>query len=177
MKRTHLFASASAPVAGVLAALLFGLSGCPKEQARSPDAGARPNGASATVGLRVRLPPGWSANPAGTDALVAGPKGRGVLRIQRSNEEELPSPEELARGFSENATGLAIEPLDSRRTDDWVAWRARLKSADPKASQATWTVLLAARKAHEGIYLCSTEPGATDAEVAAAADVCAHLGE
>lgn len=170
---------ALAPLAAALAVSLF--QGC-VEKPSAPDAGERPKDArvrSPTApGLRVPLPNGWEATSEDVDTLVAGPRGRAVIRIARSKLDSLPSSKSLSAGFySATAAGLSIEPLSAEDGDHAVTWIGRLRGKKASEKKSNWNVMLGARRVKETIFLCATLPGATDAEVKAATGVCEGLGE
>lgn len=164
----------------VAAALFLALllAGCPRHPEGGADGGGPARAHEATApgpGLRVSLPTGWLATAEGNDALVIGPQGRAVMRISRSQLSRVPSLLELKSTFSSEMSGVTSETLDAEENEDRVLWRARLSSS--KAGGRTWTVALGAKRVGDSVFLCATQPGASDAEVKAAAESCQRLGQ
>ena len=142
-------------------------------QQRGP--GARGDAGSGSMGgVRVPLPEGWVASADGPEALVLGPPGRAVMRIERRSGGRLPRLADLRSAFSEQVEDARAITLEEREADDGVVWRARLEPAGSRGTRGP-TVLLAARRLGADVLLCASIPGASDAEVEAAASACEGL--
>jgi hypothetical protein len=156
----------------LLAALAAALAACP-ERARedvqpvSRDPSVQP---AAAAGLRLSLPEGWAAHPEG-EALVYGPAGRAVARLERVEVQDLPTTQELQEFFSRQVPSLDLRQLQAQRGEGFARWMGRVEAEAVPA----WIVGLCARRAAGAIYLGGTLPGATEAEVRAALDVCVSL--
>lgn len=148
------------------------LAGCP-EKAGSRDGGAATTSAGAR-GLRLQLPAGWTAEVDAHDELLVGPPGRAVLRIARSTSAaDLPSSDELKDVFTSQLTQVRVETLDSEDEDEGSLWVGRVRPE--QAGTTGWNVALGARRVEGEVLLCATLPGAREAEVRTAADLCGSL--
>jgi hypothetical protein len=97
------------------------------------------------------------------------------MRIQSSRSgARLPSLEELRSAFSQQIEEARAATLEERQDEDTVLWRARLDSTGTSGTRGP-TVLLGARRLGADIVLCASIPGASDAEVEAAARACEGL--
>lgn len=183
--------------AGLLAALGLSAGGCPAEDAnrgdrsgradasrkdpgRSPGAGAMP-----VDGLRLSLPPGWTATPEGEEALVIGRGGRRIARLSRSNAKSLPTGGELRESLERalatpdsGAEAVRVEALpvdedDAHQVDgEAVAWLGRVETPDAGPS---YVGLCAKRVGEVGVVLLGTLPGASEVDARAALGVCISL--
>lgn len=152
------------------AALAFA-AGCPDKPPPSAQDAQPPNTPGSSVGVRVPLPRGWVAQ-ADNDVLAIGPPGRTVLRVIKTDKTALPSLESLQHGFGAGLEGVRATTVEEVQKPDVVLWRARLTPQEGDS----WTALVGARRLEGGVYLCATDPGATENEVKQAADACAALG-
>ncbi len=157
--------------AALLALLLAGCP-APKEPAPSPDAAARP----ARAGVKVPLPDGWTARVGNDQSFQAGPQDRVVLRIdQRSGAAaELPSPAELQEGLRAGVPDAQVELVAAEVEEEHVVLRLRLRRA-LDGGVKTLPLAIGAKRMGADLYLCATEPGATESEVEKAAAACAGL--
>lgn len=160
---------------GALAA--FSTSGCdrkPPQSAKAPpphtgEAGIDPG---LRGGLRVALPPGWTATAITDAVLNLGPKGRAVMSVERTTLTALPDPQELAARFGKALDGATPKTLDVRSGPDSTVWIFQVEGAGGNR----WTGALGAHRVSGTIFLCATAPGASDAEIMAAARSCETLG-
>jgi hypothetical protein len=175
-----------APLAAVLAlAALAG--GCPEKKQEAPAPAQQEGGASmgATerpstlrAGVKVPLPPGWSATMAADGSLQAGPPGRPVLRVdvRRGEGAKMPSAEALADSVREQFSQFEVS-LDQEEGDEQVAL-VRITLA-PKLEDggvgAHAPALLGARRVREDLFLCATLPGASTEEVRLATEACRDI--
>lgn len=166
----------SAPA--IAALLLVSFLAC-RDRAEHPatPATSADGGASHRGGIKVPLPPGWSARATAEESLVAGPPGRTVLRIALWSEgaRSLPSPQTLAEGFRRRSTGLAVEVVDQQEDAAHALVVLNVRPVSDAGAGQGWVTLLGATKLGEDLFLCSTTPGATEDEVKASAAACGAL--
>lgn len=136
------------------------------------EAAAAPRG-----GIKVPLPPGWSARATAEESLVAGPAGRTVLRIAlwSGGAHSLPTPEQLVVTFRGKATGLGVEVVDQQQEKNHALVVLNVRSEGDAGVEAPWVALLGATRLGGDLFLCSTTPGAGEDEVKASAAACAAL--
>lgn len=196
--------------AALVAVLGLSVAGCPSEDAKRADptgrtdlpgrdAGRSAGAAAMPVdGLRLSLPPGWTATPEGEEALVIGRGGRRIARLSRSTAKSLPTEEALrasleralasAGANSGTGTGTGTDTeSEAARVDalplgedassphedtDSVRWLGRVETAD---AGATYVGLCAKRVGEVGVVLLGTLPGASEADARAALGVCTSL--
>jgi hypothetical protein len=175
----------TAPLAAVLAlAALAG--GCPDKKEVPPPARQEEGGPSGITerpstlraGVKVPLPPGWSAVVAADGSFQAGPPQRPVLRvdIRRGEGAKMPSAEELADSVREQFSQFEVS-LDQEEGDAQVAL-VRITLApklDDGGVGAHAPALLGARRAGEDLFLCATLPGASAEEVQLATEACRNI--
>ena len=154
--------------------------------APAPDAGAGGRNVPPRSGVKVPLPPGWTAQLGADDSFQAGPPGRTVLRvdIRPGAGEQLPDPEQLADGVSEQfaqptadwkwgfAVSLDQEEGDSRRS--LVRITVAPKLADGGVG-AQWPALVGAKRVGQDLFLCATLPEASPEEVRLATEACREI--
>lgn len=166
------------------AALVAGLalavsSGCRKKEEPAPvqaadsDASARP--VAPRAGVKVPLPPGWSAQVAADGSFQAGPPGKPVFRVDiRPGEgEQMPSSEKLHEELLKKMPDQAIS-LDQEEDEPTVALlRVTLapKLADGGVGPHA-PALFGARRVGADLFLCATLPGVTYEDVRLAAESC-----
>jgi len=169
--------------AGVLAALLaLAVGGCRDGEPSKHDSSPPPTPSGPPVGARgikVPLPPGWAARATPEEALVAGPAGRIVLRIElRPMATGVPSAEALIAGFRERTTAVTVQEVDSKSEPAHSLAVLQVIPAEPTdggAAAPGWLTLLGAKRLGKDLFLCSTAPGASEDEVKAAAAACGGL--
>ena len=145
-------------VARRLALLGWLLAGC----ADQPGDGSTGN--AAKVGLKIPMPDGWQAQPAGDGVLQVGPVGRPVVRIEHRPALAVPDagdvPNEL---MADGVKVLGELPL----ADGWL-----IRYQVPGLEQA----MIGARHLSTGALLCASLPGASLDEVKQAAALCTNVG-
>lgn len=160
-------------------------AGCPeKKEASAPSSGG---GASVEpterlsplrAGVKVPLPPGWSALVAADGSFQAGPPGRPVIRVdvRRGEGEKMPSVEELTGAIRQQFSGFHVS-LDQEEGDEQVAL-VRITLA-PKLADGGLGLhapaLLGARRIGPDLFLCATLPGANAEEVRLATEACRDI--
>jgi hypothetical protein len=166
------------------AAVLVGLAGAAAcratpgsdggRAAAGPPAGAPGAGARALVHLKV-LPEGWRADSVSPRVLLAGPAGRPVLRVEAlpGNAAEFPTPADLEASFARALPGAAVRRIPGgEERPDFVAVRLELQRLPDGGTGGSRDVLLGARRVGKDLYLCATEPGASDPEMDDAQEAC-----
>ncbi|HVG57957.1 MAG TPA: hypothetical protein VNA24_05340 [Hyalangium sp.] len=166
-------------------ALAMLAAGCPEKKeapAPSPGDGAslepteRPS--TPRAGVKVPLPPGWSALVAADGSFQAGPQGRPVIRVdvRRGEGEKMPSVEELTGSIRQQFSDFHVS-LDQEEGDGQVAL-VRVTLA-PKLMDGGLgphaPALLGARRIGPDLFLCATLPGATAEEVRLATEACRDI--
>ncbi len=168
-----------------LAALAPGCSGCSQKKdpaAASPGSGAggdtteRPSPLKA--GVKVPLPPGWSALVAADGSFQAGPPGQPVLRVdvRRGEGDRLPSAEALAESVREKFSQFQVS-LDQEEGDAQVSL-VRITLAPNLADGGIGPeapALLGARRVADDLFLCATLPGASAEQVHLATEACRNI--
>ncbi|MDC0711734.1 hypothetical protein POL68_24915 [Stigmatella sp. ncwal1] len=150
------------------------------EPARPPPPGAesaeRPAGAKA--GIKVPLPPGWSAAMATDGSLQAGPPGQPVLRVdvRRGEGEKRPASEALMASVREQFAQFEIS-LDQEEDEENLAL-LRLTIAPKLADGGVGMhapVMLGAKRVGDDLFLCASLPGAETEEVRLATEACREI--
>ncbi|SEU32042.1 hypothetical protein [Stigmatella erecta] len=172
---------------GWAAALLLALpgAGCrcgPPESApvRPPPTGEaggeRP--AAGKVGVKVPLPPGWSAVVAEDDSLQVGPRGTPVLRVdlRRGEGAARPSSEALAESAREQFSQFEIS-LDQEEDEENLALlRLTIAPKLPDGGVGMHApVMLGAKRVGEDLVLCASLPGASMEDVRLANEACREI--
>ena len=121
--------------------------------------------------LHVPLPAGWSVTPLNEGGLRAGPAGRAVLRVDaRPGTAVLPTPADLANEFSRNSQNIRSTIASEISDKDTSISILELSKQGLRAR-----ALLGVRRLGADLFLCSSEPGASEEDVAAAAEACKGL--
>jgi len=137
-------------------------------------------------GVKVPLADGWSARLGKEQSLTVGPAGRAVLRIdlRPGAAASRPDSAELIRLFTAALDGGALAVTGKKDQDgySWATFRlgAGIGAApgpgpgrrDSGAASTGEPALLGAKALDDDLFLCASLPGATDAEVEAAARAC-----
>jgi hypothetical protein len=160
----------------VLAAVALG---CPRKQEEPapPEAGTAPAQGASTqrAGVKVPLPPGWTAQVAADGSFQAGPLGHPVLRvdIRPGQGAALPSDEALLRSLREPFRDFELSVQQQESSEHLTVLQVRLAprledgGVGPESS-----ALLGARRAGGDLFLCASLPGASEEEVRLAAEAC-----
>jgi hypothetical protein len=166
-------------------ALALAGTGCrcgetPSEPPRPPpvaDAGEeRP--AAGKAGVKVPLPPGWSAVVAADGSFQAGPPGTPVLRvdIRRGEGASRPSSEALAESAREQFSQFDIS-LDQEEDEENLALlRLTLAPKLPDGGVGMHApMMLGAKRVGEDLFLCASLPGAQMEDVRLATEACREI--
>ncbi len=130
------------------------------------------------AGVKVPLPPGWSALVAADGSFQAGPPGQPVLRVdvRRGEGEKMPSVEALAGSIRQQFSGFQVS-LDQEEGDEQMAL-VRLTLA-PRLEDGglgpEGPALLGARRVGDDLFLCATLPGASAEDVRLATEACRDI--
>lgn len=168
-----------------LVALALGVHGCEGCRQRQPEEvpvavpeAQAPEGAPAPprrVGVKVPMPPGWSAQVAADGSFQFGPPGRPVLRVdlRPGQGAKLPSPDELAKSLEKSFAGFERSLDQEEEGKDFSLLRVGLapKLADGGVG-ADYPALFGARRVGDDLFLCATFPGVTADEVRLATEAC-----
>ncbi|WP_224373141.1 hypothetical protein [Hyalangium versicolor] len=165
-----------------LAPLAAGCSKKKEEPAPSPASGAAAGSterlSTPRAGVKVPLPPGWSAVVAADGSFQAGPPDQPVLRvdIRRGEGEKMPTVEELTDSIRKQFADFQVS-IDQEEGDAQVVLiriTVAPKLADGGLGQHG-PALLGARRAGDDLFLCATLPGATTEDVLLATDACRNI--
>ena len=163
-----------------LAVLAHGCGGCDKEPPReeppvpAQGAEARPV-PPRRVGVKVPMPPGWTAQVAPDGSFQFGPPGHPVLRVdlRPAQGAQLPSPEALVESMAQSFQGFERSLDQEEEGEDFTLVRVTLA---PKLEDggvgAEYPALFGARRVGKDLFLCATHPGVSTDEVFRATEAC-----
>ncbi len=165
----------------VLGLLVHGCEGCqerrPEEapvgvpEAQAPEVRPAPQ----RRGVKVPMPPGWTAQVAADGSFQFGPPGRPVLRVdlRPGQGPKLPSPDELKETLEKSFQGFERSLHQEEGGDDSSLLLVGLapKLADGGVG-ADHPALFGAKRVEEDLFLCATFPGVTADEVRQATEAC-----
>jgi hypothetical protein len=77
--------------------------------------------------------------------------------------------------FTQGLKSLGVQSFHARQTGDYGS--VQLTLAPAGRGDGGMRALLAAKQWEGDLFLCVTEPGTTEAEVEAASNVCASVGD
>ncbi|WP_223640538.1 hypothetical protein [Corallococcus sp. EGB] len=149
-----------------------GCKGChgetPSAEDLAEDAGLR-------SGVKVPLPPGWSAQVATDGSFQAGPPGRPVLRVdlKPGQGEQMPSSEKLADNVRQQMKHFTLSLDQEEDTASFALLRVTMAPSladgglGPEAP-----AFFGARRVGDDLFLCASLPGATSEEVRLATEAC-----
>ena len=139
---------------------------------------ATPPRTSRRVGVKVPMPPGWSAQVAPDGSSQFGPPGRPVLRVdlRLGQGAALPSPDVLAARVAESfaGSGRSDERREAGRDASLVRVTLTPRLSDGGVGEA-YPALFGARRVEKDLFLCATLPGVSVDEVERAAEACAGI--
>lgn len=164
-----------------LGLLAHGCKGCqerrPEEVPRVVPEARTPEGRPAPQrrGVKVPMPPGWTAQVAADGSFQFGPPGHPVLRVdlRPGQGTKLPSPDELEKTLEKPFQGFERSLEQEEGGEDFSLLRVGLapKLADGGVG-AEYPALFGARRVEEDLFLCATFPGVTTDEARQAAEAC-----
>lgn len=161
-----------------LCMLAAGCGGCKPQEAppeASPPEAPEQRPAQRRVGVKVPMPPGWTAQVAQDGSFQFGPPGRPVLRVdlRPGQGATLPTPESLAQTVGTSFEGFEHVLEQQTGGADFSLVRVQLT---PKLEDgglgARYPALFGARRVEKDLFLCATFPGVSADEVLLAADAC-----
>ena len=167
-----------------LAVLAHGCGGCNKQAPREEQSPA-PAQASASaearptpprrVGVKVPMPPGWTAQVAPDGSFQFGPPGHPVLRVdlRPGQGAQLPSAEALVESMAKSFEGYERSLDQEEGGEDFTLVRVTLA---PRLGDgglgAEYPALFGARRVGKDLFLCATLPGVGTDEVYQATEAC-----
>ena len=164
-----------------LAVLAAGCGGCKQRQQEEPAVSSEPESPEAQpapqrrVGVKVPMPPGWTAQLAQDGSFQFGPPGHPVLRVdlRPGQGAAMPSPEELARSVGKSFHGFEHSIQQQEGGLDFSLVRVTLapKRGDGGVGDE-YPALFGARRVDKDLFLCATFPGVTADEVHQASEAC-----
>ena len=127
------------------------------------------------VGVKVPMPPGWSAQVAPDGSFQFGPPGRPVLRVdlRPGQGATLPAPEALLQTVQQSFAGFEHTLEQQSGGADFSLVRVLLTpKLEDGGSGASYPALFGARRVEKDLFLCATFPGVGADEVLQASDAC-----
>jgi hypothetical protein len=121
------------------------------------------------------LPEGWRADAVEGRVLLAGPAGRPVLRVEGrpGAAAEFPTAERLEGAFRSGVTsGTVRRVAGSEARPDFVGVRLEVTPLPDAGWGTPRDIFLGARRVGKELFLCSSEPGASDPEMDDAEEAC-----
>lgn len=164
-----------------LAVLAAGCGGCKQRPPEEPEAvpeAERVEDVPAPqrrVGVKVPMPPGWTAQVAPDGSFQFGPPAHTVLRVdlRPGQGSALPSPDELLESVRKSFQGFEPSVEQKEGGSDYSLVRVKLV---PRLSDggvgSEYAALFGARRVEKDLFLCATLPGVTPDEVLQAAEAC-----
>ena len=146
----------------------------PGEAVRAAPGPAGVSAGRAVVHLKA-LPEGWRADSVSPRELFAGPAGRPVLRVEAfpGKGGDFPSAAELEAFFTRALPGASVRRVPGgEERADFVAVRLEVQKLPDGGTGVPRDVLLGARRVEKDLFLCATEPGASDPELDNAQEAC-----
>ncbi|HYO69064.1 MAG TPA: hypothetical protein VEU33_23590 [Archangium sp.] len=158
--------------------LAAGCGGCQKEEVPVAPEPAAPEPRPVPqrrVGVKVPMPPGWTAQVAQDGSFQFGPPGRPVLRVdlRPGQGSTLPPPEVLLQTVETSFEGFAHTLEQQAGGEDFSLVRVVLTpKLEDGGSGASYPALFGARRVEKDLFLCATFPGVTPDEVLQASEAC-----
>jgi hypothetical protein len=170
------------PVRAALVALCWLAAGCggckPQEAPPEPPRAEAPEQRPVPqrrVGVKVPMPPGWTAQVAQDGSFQFGPPGRPVLRVdlRPGQGATLPAPEALLHSVMESFAGFEHTLEQQSGGGDFSLVRVMLTpKLEDGGMGASYPALFGARRVEKDLFLCATFPGVSADEVLQASDAC-----
>ena len=165
-------------------ALALLAAGCSKKMEKDvvpgsdASVGATEQLAPLRAGVKVPIPPGWSALVAADGSFQAGPLGEPVLRVdvRRGEGAKMPTVEALTASIRQQFSGFQLS-LDQEEGDEqMVLVRVTLASKLPDGGPGSRApMLLGARRLGDDLFLCATLPGANSEDVRLSTEACRNI--
>lgn len=137
--------------------------------------GGEPRQGARRVGVKVPLPPGWTAQPAEDGSLRFGPPHHPVLRVDLRLGEgaSLPSAEALTRQLERAFAGFSRSDVRVEPHEDAVlAWVSLTPGLGDGGVGESHPAVFGARRAEQDLFLCASLPGVSEDEVREAGTAC-----
>ena len=162
-----------------LAVLAPGCEGCrapaPQNGEDTAEAADASQSSTRRVGVKVPMPPGWSAQVTPEGSFQFGPPGHPVLRVDlRSGQgASRPSAAALAQSLQKAFVGFERSAEQKEDGEDVALVRVMLTPhlGDGGVGHA-YPALFGARRVDKDLLLCATFPGVTADEAREAAEAC-----
>jgi hypothetical protein len=154
---------------------LAGCRGCQEGKA-PPDAEAEDAGLRS--GVKVPLPPGWSAQVATDGSFQAGPPGRPALRVDMKpgQGEQMPSSEKLADTVRDQMRHFTLSLDQEEDTTSFALLRVTMApTLDDGGLGPEAPAFFGARRVDDDLFLCASLPGASAEEVRLATEACRSI--
>jgi hypothetical protein len=164
-----------------LALLATGCGGCKQQPPEEPRAVPEAEHAEDVptpprrVGVKVPMPPGWTAQVAPDGSFQFGPPAHTVLRVdlRPGQGSALPSPDELVQTVEKSFQGFEHSVEQKEGGADFSLVRLKLV---PRLGDgglgSEYPALFGARRVEKDLFLCATFPGVSADEVHQAAEAC-----
>jgi hypothetical protein len=165
---------------------------CPDEPVRQPgrkveleegkQPAASPPHVAGRTGVKIPRPDGWTVRVGPEQSLAIGPANRTVLRIdiRPGAADQLPSTEMLERTFAKHLQNNRATRVEVESTSDTRLVVLMLEPKEHKGADASVPprrrVLLGAKRVGADLFLCATQPGASDDDVKQAMGSCRDIG-
>ncbi|PTL76627.1 hypothetical protein [Vitiosangium sp. GDMCC 1.1324] len=164
-----------------LAVLAAGCGGCKQRQQEEPEPlpeaehPETPPTPQRRVGVKVPMPPGWTAQVMPDGSFQFGPPGRPVLRVdlRPGQGPALPSPDELAQSVTKSFQGFehSVEQKEGGADFSLVQVKLSARLSDGGVG-SPYPALFGARRVEKDLFLCATFPEVTADEVHQATEAC-----
>ena len=169
-----------ARVAGIAVLAAQGLAGCRDQApvARAAPVSPAPPAAVMRAGVKVPLPPGWTAQLAPDDSFQAGPEGRPALRvdIRPGDAEQLPTLEALKAALPARLRDFTVRFTQEEAGPGLVLLAVTLtQSIQDGGAESGGPALFGAKSVGQDLFLCASLPGATRPEVQLAFAACREI--
>jgi hypothetical protein len=127
--------------------------------------------------VKVPLPEGWVAHIAGDQSFRAGPPGRAVLRIdlRPGGGASLPGGASLEGLLTAELKGVKASRIELREEDNLAILLYKLSLTRDSGPPAEVLAMAGAKRIGRDLFLCSSVPGASEAEVKQAAEACHQI--
>jgi hypothetical protein len=125
------------------------------------------------------LPEGWAAFASPDGSLAIGPRGRVVMRVDKTNDAE-PAPPHSDALFAQiqqtaREAGEQAALIDARASDDAALVVFALGPRTGGDAGTGRTAFLGAKRIGKTLFLCASTPQANSDEVKAAVSACEAL--
>jgi len=154
--------------------------GCPRKKEETEPAMSHEASSPRTprTGVRVPLPPGWSAQVGADTSFQAGPPGKPVLRVDLRPGEgaSLPSPKQLTAFLGTPFRDFTVSLDQEEGTKALTLVRLTIAPRWPDGGIGPEApALLGAKRVGDDLFLCASLPGADAEQVRLATEACRDI--